>query len=225
MSGRRTALLLAILIALALLGVTWAMAQEGRPSYAGLAVVHGDGRIVTRCVSFAEAEISGLDLLQRTDVPSEISSGEGGTTLCSLDGEGCPASDCFCRCEDDLCRYWNYFVLLDNTTWAYADAGAGERTLTDGDADMWVWGPGEEPPPALSFEEICPQVLIASETPQAIFLPSIGGGTQEGAAPTGDLLTPSLRRVWRRYGSLLLLVLALAVYLWIRRSRSAEREL
>ena len=64
-----------------------ASAQEG--NRAGLIVVHGDGRVVRQCVTFAEERISGYELLQRGNLPFSVEAGGFGATVCSIDGEGC----------------------------------------------------------------------------------------------------------------------------------------
>ncbi|MHB1319396.1 MAG: hypothetical protein ACYCYF_12330 [Anaerolineae bacterium] len=129
-------------------------AQEGA-NQAGLVVVHGDGRVTTRCVRFDEAQISGLTLLQRSGIVFTASTGPMGATICSLNGEGCPTSDCWCECKGTPCAYWIYFQRNADGSWAYAPLGAALRQLGNGDVDGWMWGDTTSLPPAMSFEAIC----------------------------------------------------------------------
>ncbi|HEY75825.1 MAG TPA: hypothetical protein G4O00_06550 [Thermoflexia bacterium] len=154
------ALLMALLVAVPV------RAQSIPPYRAGLVVVHGDGRVVTRCVGFEEESISGADLLRRSGLPVTLSAFGGlGEAVCAIDGEGCPAGDCFCQCEGNTCAYWVYSHLQPDGTWAISPVGAGAWRLKDGDVDGWVWGDGTTVPPSISFDAICSP--SAAPTPPA----------------------------------------------------------
>ncbi|MBN1219248.1 MAG: hypothetical protein JXM69_10000 [Anaerolineae bacterium] len=117
---------------------------------AGLVVVHGDGTIVTQCVEFAEAQITGMQLLERSDLDFVNSGG----AICQIDHEGCPAGPDCLSCQAP--HYWSYW--LSNTgdgSWQYAGYGASGRSISDGQVDGWVWGTGSSSPPAVTFAEIC----------------------------------------------------------------------
>ncbi len=162
-TGALVALLLALLLALA----PPVAAQEAPPHRAGLVVVHGDGRVRTRCVSFEEPEISGLALLQRSGLAVTPGSDAMGATVCSLDGEGCPANDCFCECKGQPCRYWIYYHQGDDGAWRYSGVGASAWMVGHGDVDAWIWGGEGALPPAISWDSICdaPAVSGAPATP------------------------------------------------------------
>jgi hypothetical protein len=130
-------------------------AQEGGTNRAGLIVVHGDGRVLTRCVTFTEDRISGVTLLQRSGLTVDANSGPMGSAVCTINSEGCPANDCFCQCKSTPCAYWNYFHRNGDGSWAYSGMGAATWTVGDGDIDGWVWGDGSAPPPALTLDAIC----------------------------------------------------------------------
>ncbi|MFZ4850077.1 MAG: hypothetical protein ACOYL7_13190 [Caldilinea sp.] len=140
-------------------------------SHAGLVVVHGDGSVVTRCVPFPEESIRGDLLLARSGLELSIEANSMGATLCQIDGEGCayPQQSCFCQCTGKSCLYWSYWRLVDGD-WLYSNAGAGNTQVQDGQVDGWRWGIGTvdraQPPPAISFAEICP------EPPQPAPLPA-----------------------------------------------------
>ncbi len=162
--GARIAALPLLVLGWLLLGTRSSLqAQSG--NQAGLVIVHGDGRVVTRCVTFAEPEISGYTLLQRSGLGLDVSQGAAGAAICRIDGEGCPASDCFCQCQGAPCAYWNYFYRAQDGPWTYAARGATGRTVRPGDVDGWVWGDGASSPPALSLAEICvPEAPVSQPT-------------------------------------------------------------
>jgi hypothetical protein len=122
---------------------------------AGLVILLGDGSVVTRCVSFTESEISGMELLSRADVDLVTADRRMGTTVCNLSGEGCPANDCFCACQGGDCVYWSYWHQQEGV-WRYSNIGASQYTVENGDVEGWVWGlgsPTEAPePPPLTFD-------------------------------------------------------------------------
>src|SRR5215204_3221516 len=64
-------------------------------NHAGLVVRHSDGRLIYAYIAFAEDEINGVELLRRSGI-SLVTIGFGGLGegVCTIDGEGCPASDC-----------------------------------------------------------------------------------------------------------------------------------
>ncbi len=150
------------------------LAQEGGANRAGLIVVHGDGRVLTRCVTFTEERISGVALLQRSGLAVDANTGPMGSAVCAINREGCPANDCFCQCKSNPCMYWNYFHRNADGSWAYSGMGAATRTVGNGDIDGWVWGDGSAPPPALVFDTICDAATAPSElssTPAPIATP------------------------------------------------------
>lgn len=162
---------LAAIIAILLLTATPAAAQEEKR--AGLVIVHGDGRVTTQCIAFAEDAISGADLLTRSGFDLSIEASSMGATICRIDGEGCafPGEACFCQCQGSPCVYWSYW-RLDAGEWRYSNLGAGNTVVRAGDVDGWRWGQGAvdkaEAPPAVTFQEICAasaQTLNAAPTP------------------------------------------------------------
>jgi len=128
-------------------------------SRVGLVVRHGDGSTVVRCVEFTEPEITGLDVLNRAGLPvvADFSSGSG-ARICTIDGEGCPASDCWCECSGAPCVYWVYHHLVGGA-WAYGEVGASAYKVHNGDVEGWAWGEGSPEggaqPPVIPFDHIC----------------------------------------------------------------------
>lgn len=157
---------------LVLLVLAWAVTgavpiAADQPNQVGLVMQFSDDKVITRCVEFDEAEISGYEVLIRAglDVVANYDSGVG-MAICALDGLGCPASDCFCECKGSPCRYWIYYHL-SNGQWVYSSLGAGAYNVRDGDVEGWVWGvstqQGGAQPPAISFDQIC--TPAATDTP------------------------------------------------------------
>jgi hypothetical protein len=177
--------LLALLAALPMLG----HAQDDPPNRAGVVILHGDGRVVTACVSFGEPQITGLELLSRANLAFVAQSGGGGSAVCKLDGEGCdyPTEDCFCKCKGAECVYWAYQHLRGGQ-WSYAQIGAGAATIRPGDVDGWAWGAGTvqagAQPPAISLDQICAAPAAEPPTlPAPIIVPPTEPAP-EASAPT-----------------------------------------
>jgi hypothetical protein len=161
MKHQQTTCLVFLLVALlALTAQASPSTDEARQSNrVGLVVDFGDGRSITQCVTFDETEISGYDVLMRSDL--DVATREG--VICRIQKTGCPTEDCFCAMPD----YWSYWRLIEETgAWQYSSAGAGSTTVHDGAVEGWSWG--SEPPPAPAFHQIC--------SPSTIYLPLVLSG-------------------------------------------------
>ncbi len=227
--------LLLILVAL-LLGARVALAEGGEGPRAGLVIVGETGEVHTYCVAFEGETLGGLALLERASVEVTVQRGGGGTAVCAIDGLGCPPNDCFCACKGTPCAYWSYFHRDADSAWAYSGVGVGAWQLRDGDVDGWVWGDGSAQPPALSFTEICPEAEVVFQplpdaggtplpTPEAtyqVFLPMPAQTAAPATGSSGPIPAAWLR--WgRRYGSFVLLLLALAAWVWLQRAKRRGR--
>ena len=148
------------LVALALLLPGLGRAQDGQPNRAALVIRHGEGRVVSACVSFDEPSISGIELLRRSGLELVTQGGGIGAAVCKLDGEGCdyPTEDCFCRRDGPLTVYWAYSRLRDGR-WSFSPQGASSTRVQPGDVEGWAWGTGSAnsgaQPPVLAFEQVC----------------------------------------------------------------------
>lgn len=162
---RRTMPLLLALLLVALLP-NLGRAQEA-PNRAGLVVRFGDGSVRSVCVSFAEEQISGLELLARSGISYIAQQGGIGAAVCKIGDEGCnfPAEDCFCRREGARTIYWAYQIQVDGA-WRYSNLGASNVRVRNGDVQGWAWGQGDSSggamPPLLSFAQICGEVAAAA---------------------------------------------------------------
>jgi hypothetical protein len=135
------------------------------PNRAALVVQFEDGRTETQCIEFSETDISGYELLQRSDYSIIASFESQGAAICKIDDIGCPADDCFCQSPPDYWSYWH----LENGSWSYSSQGSSNSIVENGNTEGWAWGPGQ-PPPLIPFNEIC---LPATATPSATFTPTI----------------------------------------------------
>jgi hypothetical protein len=80
--------------------------------------------------------------------------GEG---VCSLEGEGCPASECRRRvCQgsgrDD--PYWRYFRQQTPGDWRPLLLGASATAVRDGDVDGWSWTAEAPNLPAVTIADV-----------------------------------------------------------------------
>ena len=144
-------------------------ARADGPNRTALLIVHGDGRQVSQCIGFDEAEISSFEVLNRSGVAVRFSGYSGmGAAVCAIDGEGCGEDeDCFCQCRAEPCAYWVYSHREPDGSWTISGVGAATWELRDGDVDGWIWGDGTTAPPSMSFTEICPPEApeVATATP------------------------------------------------------------
>jgi len=154
---------LTILALLLTLALTAGQVRADGPNRAGLVVRFNDERVNTACVEFSEESLTGLELLARSGL--DVGLGFGGRAVCRIEGVGCTGDNCFCQCTGAECKYWAYFRLDADGEWRYAQVGAGDTVVRDGDVEGWSWGAGEqEPPPAITFAELCP-LPTASPSP------------------------------------------------------------
>ena len=120
---------------------------------------YGDGSVLTSCVEFAEPDLSGYEVLVRAGLSVEASLDSlMGPGVCSINGEGCPAGNCFCQCTGVPCMYWVYHHLVDGA-WQYSSVGAGTYRAHNGEVEGWAWGEGSPTqgvqPPVIPFDQIC----------------------------------------------------------------------
>jgi hypothetical protein len=115
-------------------------------------IEHSGGSLITRCVTFAEEQISGLQLVERSGVEYQAQSfGSMGSAMCQLDREpstvppGCFGSG----------PYWQYFHR-QGSGWQASLVGASSSVLHDGDMDGWRYAAGSSAgPAAVTFQAAC----------------------------------------------------------------------
>jgi len=148
---------------------------------------------LTRCVAFAEAQITGMELIERANVEYQAQTfGAMGSAICQLDLE--PAlvpSNCF-----GSGAYWQYFHR-QGATWQQSALGASSSVLHDGDMDGWHYAAGAAQPPAiLAFATVCapPAVPPSSATrpPQASVAPTAPAATPVQTASSAPSANPTI---------------------------------
>jgi hypothetical protein len=164
--------------AVALAAVTAAALAPGSPlaascaaagsNHAAVIVEHGDGSVVTRCVAFDAASVTGEQLLASSGVVwSGQTFGGYGVAVCALDAE--PAHYATCPGADS---YWAVFVSRDGGAWQLANVGISTLTLGDGDAEGFRYVPAAGDPSPPSAVGLCPgQAAAAAASVNA--LPSV----------------------------------------------------
>lgn len=211
--------------------VTAVSAQNNQDdNQAALVISLADGEVISRCVSFPEAEISGWDLLQRADLAVAVDASGLGTAVCQIEDTGCPANNCFCQCRGgDDCEYWSFWLQQDGQ-WRYSQAGAALVTVRHGDVQGWSWGPGSpneapEPPP-LTFADVCrpaaPEsdsegLMVGDEGFETTAVPATPTVVSETPAETEAPTETAVSWVW--YGVVGVVVIVLAGILLNQRQR------
>jgi hypothetical protein len=139
--------LVALLVGVFLLDAADATAIEHETPTNQVTVIvqFGDGRLITRRVTFADDAISALDALLTTGL--DVVTGFGGAAVCRIEDQGCPADDCFCSSS-----FWSLWLLEDGQ-WESATTGANEVQLSNGHVSGWHWG-DFSPPISLTAPEM-----------------------------------------------------------------------
>ena len=209
-----TCSVVAVALASVLLPFTLEPAAAQSERRAAVIAQFGDGSYVTRCVSFSEESITGLELLVRSGLEVSL----WGGAVCRIEQEGCdyPAQTCFCQCKGSSCQYWSYWHLRDGEVspstgrgnWTYAQIGSGDYRVGDGDVEAWLWGDAQTPPVAVSFAEICgPSAASTTEdTPGETVI----GSTQESPGQSIPLA---------QYAVFAVMAVGLAAGFWFVRGR------
>jgi len=143
-------------------------------------IVNFGGSTATRCVEFAESEISGYDVLMRSglSVTSSFDAGPG-AAICAIEGVGCPASACL-TCSAP--SYWSYWTI-EGGSWQYAQRGSSLRMARDGGVEGWSWGEGGAPP-MIPFDQICAPPA-PTDTPPPTNTPEPTAAPATATAPLG----------------------------------------
>jgi hypothetical protein len=166
-----------------------ALAQDG-PHRAGLIVRFGDGSVITRCVSFSESSITGLELLQRAGLAIRVDTNSSiGAGVCKINSQGCDAGkSCFCQCEGSTCAYWQYFYLdAERGAWKYSNLGASLHQVPDGAVEGWSWG-NNVAPPVMTLDQICAaSASVSTFAPVASSTPTARPSATAATLPTSAL--------------------------------------
>ena len=133
----------ATLIALTLLSTTLltpqtVSAQETKS--ADVIVQFDGGDAVIRPIDFTGV-ISGVTALELSGLDVVVQMSDFGASVCSIQGVGCPADDCFCQCNGgEVCEYWGY-NYWDGNAWQGYQVGADSSVISQtGAVEGWIWG-------------------------------------------------------------------------------------
>ena len=197
-TGRRLALALVLLAALA--ATAGASAQGSQRNGAGLVVRHGDGTLVYAYVEFDGESIGGEELLLRSGLDLVVTPYGGlGVGVCAIDGEGCPADNCYCASFGNPAYYWNYFTRTADG-WTANPRGPTSHQLADGDIDGWSWTADEPGLPLVTIAEIAaitgfdrspPPTATSPPTPTPAPAPSPPTATPTTASAPAPPAAPS----------------------------------
>lgn len=148
------------------------------PNHAALVAEHADGSVVTRCVAFEAASITGEQLLDSSGVAwSGETFGGNGRAVCAIDSEparyaSCPGSD----------SYWAIFDSGGSGKWQLSAVGISSLKLADGDAEGFRYvssaGDPAPPPPAAG---VCSAGASSGGGSDAV-APTRAGAATPGAA-------------------------------------------
>jgi len=136
-------------------------------AWVGLVVRMDEARTEIRTVPYREG-MNGLDVLTASGLEVVAAYSGLGAAVCSIDGQGCPADNCFCASPDT----WSYWHLQEGR-WVYSPVGATAYTVQPGDVQGWAWG-NAAPPPVLPLEAIFaaePTSAPPTDTPAAVATP------------------------------------------------------
>lgn len=111
-----------------------AVAQEDKQ---GAVIVQFDAAAeVVRPFTFT-ASLSGLEALALSGLDVVTASTTFGPAVCSIEGVGCPAEDCFCNPTS----FWAY-SYWDGAAWQSYPVGASSSVISQtGAVEGWRWGP------------------------------------------------------------------------------------
>jgi hypothetical protein len=109
-------------------------ADPGSTGHGYIIVQLGDRDLVARAITFT-TPISGLRALELSGLNVVTATFGWGSAVCSIEGVGCPATNCFCGGTS----FWNY-NYWDGNAWQGYLVGADTSALNDGAVEGWRWG-------------------------------------------------------------------------------------
>lgn len=123
-----------LLVALMLRVLAPTSADAATQNDATVVVQFDDSARVARAITFTDP-ISGLRGLALSGLDVVTASFSFGDAVCSIEGVGCPATNCFCNTS-----YWGY-SYWDGAAWVGYSVGAGSSVISQtGAVEGWRWG-------------------------------------------------------------------------------------
>jgi len=161
-------------------------AQAASVHHAALVVEHGDGAVITVCVSFTADSITGDQLLASSRVQySTQYFGGAGKAVCQIDGE--PAqypSTCWTASN----AYWAMFVSRAGGSWVTSSLGISSQTFRDGDAEGFRYEGQSDSSVPPSPHGVCPApstpTPAPAPAPATTPAPIKSGATAQAGRPT-----------------------------------------
>lgn len=162
--ARRLVAALLLLLVAALAGILPVAAQ--RPNGAGIVIRFGDGSVIYAYVQFEEETLTSEELLYRSGLAVTIAPYSGlGAGVCSINGEGCPSDNCFCKSFTTPAYFWHFYA--NDGGWRELLQGASSRDVGDGDIDGWSWTAGDSGLPSVTIDEIALMNGVDRNAPEA----------------------------------------------------------
>jgi hypothetical protein len=158
------------------------------PHHAALVVEHGDGSVVSRCVSFDTATVTGEQLLNVSGVAwSGQTFGGFGEAVCAVDSE--PAHYSTCPGKDS---YWAVFVSHGGAAWQLASVGISTMTLSDGDAEGLRYVPAVGDPVAPPAPAgVCAAAVPTTGAPVAATAAATAAATSRATSVSPGTVAPT----------------------------------
>jgi hypothetical protein len=154
---------LIVLMALVLMAlIAPVQAQDAGTKQVGLVIAFPDGTQHTEIVTVPTAATT-FEVLQAADIELASQETAFGPAVCSINGTGCPADNCFCNEKE----FWAYFHL-DNGEWASAMEGVGGYVPVDGMVEGFAWSASDADfnptvkPNVVAFDQITSSAAVAA---------------------------------------------------------------
>ncbi|HEY8641890.1 MAG TPA: hypothetical protein VIO84_03900, partial [Candidatus Dormibacteraeota bacterium] len=124
-------------------------AQAAGAHHASLVVEHASGAVLTFCVGFDSATLTGEQVMNLSGVEWQSVQYSFGKAVCQIDGEPRTYPP---GCFTSSSPYWAMFVSRQGRGFATSNLGVSAETFADGDSLGWHFVPssGGGPPPLIN---------------------------------------------------------------------------
>lgn len=173
--SRRFSVLFMLLV-LALVIASPALAQTPVTKQVGLVVAFPEGAVHQEIVTVPEAATT-FDVLQAANIELVSADSGFGPAVCRINNVGCPADNCFC----DPVNFWAYYHL-SGTEWLSAMEGVGSYVPANGAVEGLAWSGFDASftptvqPPVYTFDQIVDNTTPPVPIPEPATMLLLGGG-------------------------------------------------
>jgi hypothetical protein len=156
---------------------------------AGLVIDYGDGSRTYALVPLEDEEVTGLDILDATDLELlTLGSSGWGVAVCAIEAVGCDVAACqarLCQTGDPDSPFWQYVrsPLGEGTTWSFSNQGAGSSKVTSGDVEGWFWSGSRPTTSAPTLEQIAAELNVDLTSLDSTAVVRSVGLVPEGSSP------------------------------------------